>query len=87
MVFLERDIKARKHQFGIQMYDILSMNNASTSTAEIQKAFEECQRDIASLEAKVSSKQREMEAIDHGGAGAATSVNSTDAEFGAVQSP
>lgn len=85
MVFLERDIKARKHQFGIQMYDILSMNNASTSTAEIQKAFEDCQRDIANLEAKVTSKQKEMEAIDHGGA--ATAVNSTEAEFGAVQSP
>lgn len=87
MVFLERDIKARKHQFGIQMYDILSMNNASTSAAEIQKAFEECQRDISSLESKVSSKQREMEAIDHGGAGVTANVNSTDAEFGAVQSP
>jgi|EP00970_Alexandrium_tamarense_P013072 hypothetical protein len=63
MVFLERDIKTRKHTFGIQIYDILSMNNASTCTSEIQKAFEECQNDIMELERKVSSKREEMDAI------------------------
>ena len=63
MVFLERDIKTRKHTVGIQIYDILSMNNASTCTSEIQKAFEECQNDIMELERKVSSKREEMDAI------------------------
>jgi predicted nucleic acid-binding Zn-ribbon protein len=89
MVFLERDIKARKHAFGIQMYDILSMNNASTSTSEIQKAFDECQRDITALEAKVNNKREEMEAIDGSGGhvNVGANVNSTEAEFGAVQSP
>lgn len=92
MVFLERDIKARKHAFGIQIYDILSMNNASTSASEIQKAFDECQRDISNLEAKVSTKREEMEAIDRhnnvGGA-AATSSNAagnTEMEFGVAES-
>eukprot|EP00956_Cyclotella_meneghiniana_P025249 scaffold52326_cov54-Cyclotella_meneghiniana.AAC.1 len=88
MVFLERDIKARKHAFGIQIYDILSMNNASTSTSEIQKAYEECQRDISELENKVRSKREEMEAIASGSGGTGNvNVNSTEAEFGAVQSP
>ena len=87
MVFLERDIKARKHAFGIQIYDILSMNNASTSTSEIQKAFDECAREISELEAKVGKKREEMEAIDGGGAHSAGAMNSTEAEFGAVQSP
>jgi hypothetical protein len=89
MVFLERDIKARKHAFGIQIYDILSMNNAATSASEIQKAFDECQRDISNLEAKVSTKREEMEAIDRhnnvGGGAAAASSNArgnTEMEFG-----
>lgn len=88
MVFLERDIKTRKHAFGIQIYDILSMNNASTSTSEIQKAYEECQRDINELENKVRSKREEMKAIAGGSSGTGNvNVNSTEAEFGAVQSP
>ena len=88
MVFLERDIKARKHTFGMQMYEILSMNNASTSISEIQQAFEECQRDIMQLEAKVRDKKEEMEAIDGFGSNVSCgNMNNTEAEFGAVQSP
>ena len=71
MVFLERDIKARKQQFGIEIYDILVQNSTVTTTAsatisatQIQEAFEICQADIKALEAKVNRKREEMEAID-----------------------
>ncbi|KAL3804150.1 hypothetical protein HJC23_013669 [Cyclotella cryptica] len=91
MVFLERDIKARKHAFGIQIYDILSMNNAATSASEIQKAFDECQRDISNLEAKVSTKREEMEAIDRHNVDVATATGTnaggnTEMEFGVAES-
>ena len=88
MVFLERDIKSRKHAFGIQMYDILSMNNAATCASEIQKAFDECQKDIEHLEKKVTTKREEMEAIDRhdGSVEAGGNVSGTEAEFGVATS-
>ena len=64
MAFLERDIKARKQTFGIEIYDILQSNSGDDTSAEIQKAFEACQMDIQHLEAKVNSKRDEMVAIN-----------------------
>jgi len=69
VVFLERDIKSRKQAFGIEVYDILSQSSGGDSSAEIQRAFEQCQSDIQHLEAKVTSKRREMDAIDRSSAG------------------
>ncbi|KAL7528209.1 hypothetical protein ACHAXR_002326 [Thalassiosira sp. AJA248-18] len=90
VVFLERDIKTRKQAFGVEIYDILQSNSTATTTAsatisasEIQKAFEACQADIQHLEAKVHSKQREMEAIDSstaGGTGGSVNGGMDDAE-------
>ena len=81
MAFLERDIKARKQSFGIEIYDILQSNagDASASASEVQKAFEACQADIQHLEAKVNSKREEMVAIDNssGGAGATAGGSSS----------
>mmetsp|Transcript_20404 Transcript_20404/g.33303 ORF Transcript_20404/g.33303 Transcript_20404/m.33303 type:complete len:136 (+) Transcript_20404:261-668(+) len=86
MVFLERDIKTRKQEFGLSIFDILQSNSSTTTTAaatisasEIQTAFEECQADIHHLEAKVQNKKREMDAIDQsssggGGGGSSSSV-------------
>jgi len=86
MVFLERDIKARKQAFGIEVYDILRSNNstgtsvtgaATISASDIQKAYELCQDDIRQLENKVNSKKREMDNIDQSsgvGVGAAGGV-------------
>jgi len=73
VAFLERDIKNRKHSFGIQIYDILQSNAKASSSDtvfsasdEIQKAFEECKLDIETLEKKISKKREEMDAIgDH----------------------
>jgi len=77
MMFLEKDIKARKHEFGVQVFDILQKNAegsataaATISAADIQKAFEECQADILHLEGKVETKKREMENINQSGGGA-----------------
>ena len=81
MAFLERDIKARKQALGIEVYDILKeedsddggTSSSSSSSSEIQKAFDECRADIRHLEARVSSKRGEMEAIErssgHAGSG------------------
>jgi hypothetical protein len=75
VAFLERDIKNRKHSFGIQIYDILQSNSKSSSSDtvfsasdEIEKAFEECKLDVELLEKKIDKKREEMEAIgDHHG--------------------
>lgn len=79
MAFLERDIKNRKHTFGIQIYDILLASNMKASSSsdtvfsasdDIQKAFEECKLDIEVLEKKIEKKRGEMGAIgDHGDGG------------------
>lgn len=72
VVFLERDIAARKHALGVEIYDILQTNGpASSSSASdrVQRAFEECRSDIQHLEAKVNSKRGEMEAIDSSSGG------------------
>lgn len=82
MAFLERDIKARKQSFGIEIYDILQSNAKTTTTAsatisasEIQKAFEACQADIQHLEAKVNAKRQEMVAIDNSSAAGGANNN------------
>ena len=68
IAFLERDIKSRKHAFGIEIYNILQSSSAATAASatseEIQKAYDQCQHDIKNLESKVNSKRQEMEAID-----------------------
>jgi len=81
MVFLERDIQARKQAFGIEVYDILQSNAgtsttgaATISTLDIQKAYEVCHADIQHLEHKVNSKKREMENIDQSSGGVAGST-------------
>jgi hypothetical protein len=83
VAFLERDIKNRKHAFGIQIYDILLSNTKASSSDtvfsasdEIQKAFEECKLDIEMLEKKIGKKREEMSHIgEHdGGTGGDSSV-------------
>lgn len=80
MAFLERDIKNRKHTFGIQIYDILQQSAASSpstsdtvfsASEDIQKAFEECKLDIETLEKKIEKKREEMGNIGDGQQGGA----------------
>lgn len=81
VVFLERDINARKHAFGIEVYDLLK---SGSGMPEVQKAFEACQSDIAHLEAKVDAKKGEMQAIDGSGTGGGGGVE--DAETPGIPS-
>ena len=76
MAFLERDIKNRKHTFGIQIYDILQQQQSSSTSPsdtifsasdDIQKAYEECKLDIETLEKKIDKKRVEMSAIGDAG--------------------
>lgn len=91
MAFLERDIKNRKHTFGIQIYEILQQSSSkSTSPSdtifsasdEIQKAYEECKLDIETLEKKIDMKRVEMSAIGDGqqNSGGGTSGGGEDGE-------
>ena len=91
MAFLERDIKNRKHTFGIQIYDILQQqSNKSTSTSDtvfsasedIARAFEECKLDIETLEKKIEKKREEMGNIGDGqvGGGAESGGGGGDGE-------
>ena len=75
MAFLERDIKNRKHTFGIQIYEILQQSNAKSSSTsdtvfsasdDIQTAFEECKLDVETLEKKIEKKREEMGSIGDG---------------------
>eukprot|EP00986_Skeletonema_menzelii_P014387 scaffold9508_cov169-Skeletonema_menzelii.AAC.7 len=78
VAFLERDIKNRKHTFGIQIFDILqqaSVKSSSTSdtvfsaSEDIARAYEECKLDIETLEKKIDKKREEMGNIGDGGQG------------------
>jgi len=75
VAFLERDIKNRKHTFGIQIYEILQQSNAKSSSTsdtvfsasdDIQTAFEECKLDVEMLEKKIEKKREEMGSIGDG---------------------
>lgn len=73
VMFLERDIKARKQEFGVQIFDILQSSAAATadaatlSSSEVQQAYEACRADIQKLDNKVTVKKREMTAIEESG--------------------
>ena len=78
VAFLERDIKNRKHTFGIQIYDILQQASVKSSTTsdtvfsaseDIARAYEECKLDIETLEKKIDKKREEMGNIGDGGQG------------------
>ena len=95
-MFLERDIKARKQEFGIEMFDILQ-SSPTLPSSEIQKAFDKCQADIQKLESKVNIKKKEMTAIeqsssgngDGGGGGGSTvpTFNSVTADMDEAETP
>jgi len=96
-MFLERDIKSRKQEFGIEIFDILQ-SNPTLPSSEVQKAYEVCQADIQKLESKVTTKKREMTAIEEsssgngdesGGGGGSTvpSFNSVAASMEEAETP
>mmetsp|Transcript_15370 Transcript_15370/g.32351 ORF Transcript_15370/g.32351 Transcript_15370/m.32351 type:complete len:153 (-) Transcript_15370:158-616(-) len=70
MVFLERDIKSKKQELGLQIYDILTSSTAIEAAPQIQKAFDETHAEVQKLQQKWNGKMEEMRAIDrHAAAG------------------
>ena len=66
IAFLERDIKSKKQEFGIEVYDIINQSKAnSTPDSETMKqvleSYEKYQSQINEFESKVNSEKDEME--------------------------
>jgi len=83
VVFLEREIKMRKQQFGVEIYDLMeSLEDDSELSVEekegrIRLSFDRARKDIAVIQAKIDCKQDEMNAIDAGSDGVGVSVSSS----------
>jgi len=83
IVFLDREIKARKQTFGIEIYDLMEEleNDDSLTTAEketkIRASFDAARKDIAVIQAKKECKKEEMAVLDAEGEGSATTTTSS----------
>jgi hypothetical protein len=70
IAFLEREIKGRKQQFGIIIYDLmeeLETNTAMTTEekeGKIRAAFDAARKDIAVIQAKKECKKEEIGVLD-----------------------
>lgn len=66
MVFLEREIKSRKQQFGVEVYDLMAELEVDTGMsmeekeAKIRLAFDKARKDIAVIQAKIECKKEEI---------------------------
>lgn len=69
-MFLDREIKARKQKFGIEIYDLmaeLEANDSMSSTekeSKIRAVFDEARKDIAVFQAKKDCKLEEIAVLD-----------------------
>ena len=67
---MEREIKARKQEFGIEIYDLMALVEADSDLtteakeAKIRAAFDQARKDIAVIEAKKECKVEEMAVLD-----------------------
>jgi hypothetical protein len=79
VIFLEREIKVRKQQFGVEIYDLMeSLEDDSELSMEekegrIRLSFDRARKDIAVIQAKIDCKKDEMNAIDAGDVGVTVS--------------
>jgi len=70
ILFLEREIKSRKQQFGVEIYELMEAleDDSELSVEEkegrIRLAFDRARKDIAVIQAKIDCKKDEMNAID-----------------------
>merc|ERR1712232_1051971 len=66
IIFLEREIKARKQRFGVEVYDSMELlevdNDMSLEEKErkIRLAFDRARKDIAMIQAKIECKKEEV---------------------------
>lgn len=83
ITLLDREIKTRKQEFGIQIYDLmeeLESNDALSveeKEAKIRAAFDAARKDIAVIRAKKDCKQEEISLLEvqAGGGNASTDYN------------
>lgn len=70
VLFLEREIKARKQTFGIEIYDLMEElesdenQDAADKEAKIRNVFDAARKDIAVFQAKKDCKKEEMAVLD-----------------------
>ena len=69
-MFLDREIKTRKQEFGIEVYDLMEELETSEGMsieekeAKIRSAFDEARKDIAIIQAKMECKNEEMAVLE-----------------------
>ena len=70
MLFLDREIKARKQTFGIEIYDLMEelekddTQDAADKEAKIRSVFDAARKDIAVFQAKKDCKKEEMAVLE-----------------------
>jgi hypothetical protein len=70
VVFLERQIKSRKQEFGVQVYELMEQLEVDAATptdqkeAKIRAAFDNARKDIAVIQAKIECKKEEVGVLD-----------------------
>jgi len=80
---LDREIKARKQGFGVEIYDLMAeletaeAMSAEDKEAKIRNAFDSARKDIAVIDAKKECKKEEMTVLitESGGAGGMSTNN------------
>lgn len=83
MALLDREMKIRKEQFGLEVFELTKasdeaqkkgikgavagvMSGLSQQEKDIQACIDEAKADVALIEAKITSKRREIEMLDDG---------------------
>mmetsp|Transcript_11427 Transcript_11427/g.16000 ORF Transcript_11427/g.16000 Transcript_11427/m.16000 type:complete len:141 (+) Transcript_11427:182-604(+) len=85
VVFLEREIKQRKQQFGVEVYELMEDLEVDRDTpveekeSKIRAAFDSARKDIAVSQAKIECKREEMQVLEAEAAAAAAAENGTSA--------
>jgi len=70
IVFLEREIKNRKQQFGVEVYELMEQLEVNTGMptsekeSKIRQSFDRARKDIAVIQAKIECKKEEVQVLD-----------------------
>lgn len=67
---MEREIKARKQKFGVEVYELMEQleldtgMNTDEKETKISLAFDQARKDIAVISAKIECKREEMAVLE-----------------------
>ena len=70
MALMDRDMKIRKEQFGLEVYDLTKaseeggLDGLSEQEKDIQACIDTAKSDVASIEGKIKSKEDEIKMLD-----------------------